>query len=393
MTLPETIIILWFLLTISFFLLAWSLASLKKLLLADIYSKPSNRNRFSRVHCLTPVKGVFPGLRQSLVSLLEQDYPDYALTFIVESEDDRAAPLIRELCLEYSHANIIYAGPAQGCGQKNHNLIMGVRSIKEPPEILVFCDSTNRAAPDWLKCLTSRIDAGILKAVTTFRSFDPSPPTLGGVCQAIYATSVSIIAPIQNSPWGGGSAISWELFKDMDVTSAWSDTVIDDLVLGNCLVQAGARVIMDLDCSMTTRLSNQSISACMGYLDRQIMFPKFTNPWSIWAPVIFILGNLGVALTCALVFIILSVFGWVSFKLGLAGLVLLTCLGLVAIYLKRRQRQDIPSWAWAVWFAPSIMIIAYISLRSIFRNYIIWHGKTYWCGKGGRVIKMAAADR
>jgi hypothetical protein len=138
---------------------------------------------------------------------------------------------------------------------------------------------------------------------------------------------------------------------------------------------------------MKTRLDNQGVSACMAYLDRQIMFPKFTNPLSIWAPVILILGNVGIAVMAAIILLGFSLSGLVSGFFGLVSLGLLLGICLVGVYLKKREPQGVNPTAWALWFFPSIFIISFISIRSIFRNHITWGGKIYYCRNRGVVVR------
>ena len=127
----------------------------------------------------------------------------------------------------------MFSGIAALCAQKNHNLLAGLRSLKPDTEILVFCDSTNMADPGWLGRFTKPLRNGDCQVVTTFRAFRPDPETLGGVCQAIYASFIRLLAAIKPTPWGGATAIRRETFERLNVAEAWSRTVVDDLILGN----------------------------------------------------------------------------------------------------------------------------------------------------------------
>ena len=43
---------------------------------------------------------------------------------------------------------------------------------------------------------------------------------------------------------------------------------------------------------------------------------------------------------------------------------------------------------WVAACFPFIFMTAFVFLRSIFRNYIDWHGIRYWPGKGGVVLAL-----
>lgn len=378
----------WFTITLVSIAAPIGLSRLIRFIYRSMYRAPANRTEYSSVRILIPVKGVFQDQKRILSTILDQDHPDYKVTFILESPSDSALSVINELCSEYSHCNMIFSGISQECGQKNHNLIKGVESIEVEPHIIVFCDSTNEADPQWLSRLTARIDTGVTRAVTTFRAFDPIPRTIGGVSQAIYASYIASAAAVQNTPWGGGCAVKWKLFKEMDVLKAWSDTVIDDLTLGNLLTKAGVKLIMDPECLMTTRLYNQTIKGCMEHLDRQIMFPKFTNTWDMWFISALALGNLGIAMATSLILGILTVFGLAPIVMGLISVGFLIGAGLIGLYLKLKEPMGIRPAYWALAFIPCMMILSFISIRSFLRDYIKWHGRIYKCGKRGKVISQ-----
>ncbi|KKK47409.1 hypothetical protein LCGC14_3155500, partial [marine sediment metagenome] len=57
-----------------------------------------------RAAVFAPCKGVDVDLEENLCALLRQDYDDYEVTFIVESADDPACPVIRRLMAEHPSA-------------------------------------------------------------------------------------------------------------------------------------------------------------------------------------------------------------------------------------------------------------------------------------------------
>ena len=59
---------------------------------------------FPRVALFVPCKGVDLGLEANLRPLLEQDYADYEVIFIIESADDPACAVIERLIDEYTRS-------------------------------------------------------------------------------------------------------------------------------------------------------------------------------------------------------------------------------------------------------------------------------------------------
>jgi ceramide glucosyltransferase len=386
MTLPELTMAMWLMLTVLPLWLTMLIAARK--IRAD-YEKSSNHSEIPHpaLEVFVPVKGTFPNQREVLNSLLEQSYPCYSVTFILEDRDDPANAVVDALCLSHSHARRIISGISRLCAQKNHNLVQGTQALATETGILLFCDSTNWAYPDWIERLTVPLRAGTGQVVTTFRAFDPRPETLGGVCQAMYAAFLVLLQVNKPTPWGGATAILRDTFDRLKVREAWSNTVVDDLIVGNVLQRAGVRIIVDAAALLKSPLQGQTVPGFLNYLDRQILFPKFTNP-GIWIQSVLFLLNVSLAISVTVLEGILypmglagSVAGWLSYGF-LLSMVLFVDL------LRRMSPLPISPWWWLASSLPCIVLSAYVCMRSVFRNHIDWHGRRYWPGRKG-VVKKA----
>lgn len=341
----------------------------------------------SPVEMLVPLTGVFPHQDETLTSLLEQTHPCYQVVFILESPDDPAESLVSRLCERYSHAREVISGRSESCGQKNHSLIAGIRSLKPETKIIVICDSTNKADPRWLMRFTRPLETSRELVVTTFRAFHPQPETVGGVCQAIYASFLLLLIVLHPAPWGGATAVRRETLEKLYVAEAWSRTVVDDLVLGNVLNRAGIEVTMDPRVRLESPLANQTLSGFLGYLDRQILFPKFTNP-GIWASsLICHLNTTAAILVSFITGLLLFPAGLVTTASAIASYGFLGCMLMIAFLLRRLNPFSISIRSWLIAFCPCVFLAAFIFFRSMFRDSITWHGRTYWVGAGGIVLK------
>jgi len=338
------------------------------------------------VEILVPLKGRIPEQETILKSLLEQRYPNYHVVFVLESEEDPGNAIVNELCEGYSHARKVISGISHECAQKNHSLVAGVRSLRPETEMIVFCDSTNAAAPDWLEYFTAPLRAGDAQVVTTFRAFDPRPATLAGVCQAIYASFILILLMFKPKPWGGATGILRRTFETLDVAKVWSHTVVDDLVLGNILDRAGIEVRMTPGHLLQSPLPNQTVEGFLAYLDRQILFPKFTNP-AIWFATLIVILSLVMALILSLATCILFPLGYADMYVAVICYVFLAMSGLALFALRATNPFRVSAVKWGAAFLPLLGLASFVYLRSIVVNHIDWHGRRYRPGKGGVVVR------
>ncbi len=340
------------------------------------------------IEIIVPVKGTNADQRSAIQSLLTQDYESYSVTMVVESEDDPASSVIDEICCEYNHARKLVAGIAKDSGQKNHNLVHALGKLRPDTKIVVFCDSTNSASPQWLKRFTARLRSGKADVVTTFRRFFPRPENIPGVCQAMYGVVLLFLASVVPKPWGGGTAITRDVLEKLPLAATWSKTIVDDLVLGNILAKAGIRVYLDANNLLSSPLISHSFKSFFGYLDRQIMFPKFTNH-EMWATLLVLYVNLAIALPLA---------SWETIRLfrGIedahmihyASFGFLGAMMVLVLCARQLVTPHISLGKWLLSLIPLLFIGAFIFVRSIFRGFIDWHGRRYWCGAGGVVKKV-----
>ncbi len=390
MTILEWIIFFWFLLTLAPPVFAVILGAIKIQLAAKPKSEGTTTN-FPMIEILVPIKGVLPDQEKILESLLRQDYPSYNVTFLIESPDDPACALIDALQSRFPHAKKVITGIAGLCGQKNHNLVQGIRNLTADTEIIIFCDSSNMVGTNWLTQFTEPIRTGVFKVVTTFRTFDPRPATLWGISQAIYSVFLLFLIANKPKPWGGATAIERNLFNRLDVIGEWSRNVIDDLALGNILDQAGIQVFLDPKSVLRSPLPNQSLGGFIHYMDRQILFPKWTNP-VIWGGTLLFELSITAATVIALITAALFPYGVVSPILGWSSYIFIVVIFAAAVLFWRMNPLRISLFGWLVSFLPFIFVTAFVYSRSLFRNYIDWHGRRYYPGKGGVVLCVEATN-
>lgn len=339
------------------------------------------------VEILVPVKGLLSCHEVVLRSLLEQDYEPYVVTFILESADDPANTVVDKLCAQHPMGRKLISGMSNCCAQKNHNLVEGSKNLKPETQILVFCDSTNLAEPHWLQGFTAPLRAGDVQVVTTFRAFDPRPETMAGMGQAVYAACIVVLNSVKKNPWGGATGIQRKTFEDLKVALAWSRTVVDDLVLGNVLREAGVEVSFDPCHLLTTPLECQTFQGLLSYLDRQILFPKFTNP-GIWLSSLVCSVSLTLGLTIALVAAALYLLGYAGALLGWVSMASLGLAVLAGLSLRGLSSLRLTTSRWLLSIISLLIVGTFVFLRSIFVNRIEWHGTTYYPGSSGVVLRM-----
>ena len=212
----------------------------------------------ARVRLLAPCKGVDLGLAENLRPLLEQDYPNYEVVFLVESADDPACETIRHLMAARGRVpvRLLISGKATDTGQKVHNLMAGTADLPAEVEILAFVDSDARPHPAWLRLLVQRLDGSGAAAATGYRWFIPTRPSLGAYVQySINASAAVMYRPDSRGlVWGGSWAIRRDKLEECGLRAAWQGTLSDDLVASRVLRKARMRVEFEPACMLPSPL-------------------------------------------------------------------------------------------------------------------------------------------
>ena len=339
------------------------------------------------IEILVPLKGITYQSEKILSSLLTQDYPNYRVLFILEDELDPAFELVENFRSIYPHVGIFFCGKSYHCGQKNFGLAKAISELDPGIEILVFCDSSNSADPGWLSRISEPVRSTKFEVCTTFRSFSPQDINIPGVCQAIYATTVFALLTVTPKPWGGGTVIRRKTLERLQVVNAWSETVVDDLVLGNILTKAKIQAHVSPENFLTTPVKNQTFRGLLAFLDRQILFPKFTNP-VIWGFTVIWHISICVSLIMSTCGLFLYSLGYIGPEYAVLGLIFWIGIFALVLALRYLNQPRLAVLKWIYSFPILIMVATFVCFRSIFLKRIDWADKRYYFGRGGLVTKV-----
>jgi ceramide glucosyltransferase len=229
-----------------------------------------------RVAVLCPCKGVEPGLERNLVSLTEFNHQNYEVFFILASESDPAAAIVkRVIASSRPKAHLIVAGQPQGCGEKVNNLRSAVEELPEEFEVLVFTDSDGRPGRSWLQRLTAPLGDERIGATTTMRWLIANRGNLATALLAAWnAPIVTMLSEKgKNFCWGGGSAIRRSVFEGIGVLDEWRTSVSDDYSMTNALERAGRSIFFVPEC-LTVSYVETDLSALMEFTNRQILITR-----------------------------------------------------------------------------------------------------------------------
>ncbi len=308
---------------------------------------------------------------------------------VTATAEEPAADLIRRLREDFPAVRHVTAGPAQGCGQKNHNSLQGVAAVGDAADIYIFCDSTHLARPDFARCLAGPVARGEAAFSTGYHTVEPRdqrPVTLA------YALSVLLMRFLQalsafTQPWGGAMAMSRDAFKRYGVAELWAHNVVDDCSLGALLQRRGAPVRLCAAALLGTEAEDHSLPVWRAWMERQVLFLKFCMPGQ-WLLLGVLAGLMVLPPVCAALALLGGLLGLGSAAASLLALLwlaaLLGALGPWRDFLPRPVPLGL--WLWA--FVCAVGMFALIYLRSVSARVIVWRDRVYTVGRGGSVLNV-----
>ena len=193
--------------------------------------------RQPRTILIVPCKGLDAHFDSNIRPFFRQDYENYRLLFVVESESDPAHEKLRLLKHKLGPSSraldvqILVAGPSQSSSQKIHNLLHAFARIPADSEVLAFADSDICVHDDWLRRLIRPLQRPRNGLTTGYRWFVPTRNNAATL--ALSAINAAVAQFLGNSPfnqaWGGSMAIRVEDFRRLNIPQLWSNTLSDDL--------------------------------------------------------------------------------------------------------------------------------------------------------------------
>lgn len=355
--------------------------------------RPPAQGPWPPVALIVPLKGSRPGLAENLSSLLEQDYPDFELILVTESEDDPACEVIRRVTAGCGHARLVIAGQARDRGQKNHNQLAGVAAAGQRAEVLAFGDGGNRAPAGWLKELLRPVVEQGAGVVSGYHQALPAGSGLPGWGRAVSVLVMFLgkTVPFLDQPWGGAMALTRRAYDELDVAGLWADTVVDDVTLAMRLKQRGAALSLAPGAVLETPLQNETWSGWMDWLHRQWIYLKFCLPGA-WVGAGTAALTASALLIWSLIALPLALTGLVASAWGWLAAAYLAALAAESLWLRLLHPARPSAGTWVAAFFLAMGLAAWCHMTNWPAVHIQWGGIRYRVGRRGRVLAVQRPD-
>lgn len=370
---------------------------------SEISKPPSDFTPF--VSIIAPCRGLDDDLEENLNALFRQNYPNYEILLVVDSETDEAVSVIEKifhhkdtkaqkklsensvsLCL--CGEKLVIAGNAKNESQKVHNLREAVLNVSDRSEVFVFVDSDVRPVGNWLRNLIAPLEDKKIGAATAYRWFISKKFSFASEMRSVWNASIASALGANlksNFCWGGSMAIRRETFEKIGMREKWRGTLSDDFAVTRAMKEAGLPVYF-VPQALTASVENCSFRELFEFTTRQMKITRVYAP-HLWKQsflgaglfnLVFIWGILILAFNSpdsfAFWFALATLLLISAFSIGKAWLRLNAVKLVLKDYSKELNKQF---WTQNTLWILSPALFFYNAFCALVSRKIVWRGIKY----------------
>ena len=182
---------------------------------------------------LVSVRGCDPSLKQSLIRLLDQDYPDYEIQMVVDHCSDEAWRVVHEIKEEFDISSRLtiheMREPLETCGLKCSSMIQAYEATNPDSKYIVLLDADVMPHPTWLSDVVRPLKDPNIGVVTGNQWFEANGSgNPGTLIRSLWNAGAIVPTAIHANPWAGTCAMRLEDFQAAGLDLIWRESVVDD---------------------------------------------------------------------------------------------------------------------------------------------------------------------
>ena len=237
-------------------------------------------SRLPRCAVVLCLRGCDPDLDQHLESLLTQDYPDFHLYLVVDSESDPALAVVREVLLRNHDANAtirVMEHHPSTCSLVANNHATVLPELAQEYPVLVLVDADAATWPTWLRTLVTPLINSDLGMVYGNRWYMPTKATFASLCRFIWNYGSVQQMVFFKYPWGGSLAMKAKLALQPEFRSQMSQSFGNDTLMYSLAKNAGIKMAFHPGMMVINR-EQIGFRDFFNWSTRQLLFGRLYHP-------------------------------------------------------------------------------------------------------------------
>jgi cellulose synthase/poly-beta-1,6-N-acetylglucosamine synthase-like glycosyltransferase len=275
---------------ISKFLVIWLAVQVGIVLLFIWYLNSGSINlpdeHLPKTAVLLCLRGADPFLGDCLRSLLKQNYPQYHVKLIIDSEQDPAWQVAQDVISQVGITNISFSRlhfVRQSCSLKCSSLVQAVSELDDSYKVVALVDADTVVHANWLRELVSPLLHPSVGATTGNRWYVPTGKYWGTVVRYIWNVSAIVQMYLYGIPWGGSLAVKTEVLHQTGLLERWGQAFGEDTMIRSVLAKYNLKVKFVPSLIMLNQ-EECDLPSLKYWFQRQLLASRLYHPWW-WAVV------------------------------------------------------------------------------------------------------------
>jgi ceramide glucosyltransferase len=330
------------------------------------------------ISILKPVRGLDPDAYRNLASFCRQDYPEYEILFALESEEDPAAAVVRQVLRDHPNvdARIVFRSTPTSGSPKVASLVRAGQASRHP--LLLVSDADIRVGPGHLRAMAAPLRDSEVGVVTClYRSvgtgFVGRLDALG--LTAEFQREVLVARKVEGISFamGSGILIRESVLQAIGGFEAVADALSDDFLLGNLPSRRGYRVEFGRDV-VDHVLGTKTLRDLVRHQIRWNRGIRASRPAGY--------AGLVVAHAPAISLLLLLTEPWNPF--AWAAFAATCAVSMTAAWIVAGRLLDDPETRRSLWMVPVRDLLSFgLWIGGFVGNEVEWRGRRFRLGRGG----------
>ncbi len=237
------------------------------------------------------LRGADPFLADCLCALLNQNYPQYDLHIVVDSQEDPAWDVV-EKTIQETGATHFQVTPLimrhNTCSLKCSALVQAICALDDSYQVVAFIDADVVAHPNWLRELVVPLADKRIGASTGNRWYMPPREQWGSLVRYIYNSASVVSMYIHKYAWGGSMAMKLSNLRQSQLLDIWTQSLSVDAPVHGALHNIGLKVKFVPTVMMINR-ENCDLGQCLRFIQRQLLMPRlYHSKWMLFVFQVFV---------------------------------------------------------------------------------------------------------
>jgi hypothetical protein len=226
------------------------------------------------------LRGTDPFLKDCIVGLLNQDYPNYEVRIVVDSAEDPAHRVLNETLKPADYERVTVENltqPSHTCSLKCSSLLQVAHSLDHSVEFIAQMDADIVAHRTWLWELATALEPADVGAATGNRWYMPHVLSVGSLVRYAWNAAAIVQMYWYRIAWGGTLAVKTRVLRESDMLDRWGRAFCEDTMQFAQLQKLGLRVAFVPSLMMINR-ENTSLAGFYRWVVRQLLTVKLYHP-------------------------------------------------------------------------------------------------------------------